>query len=55
MHASALTFPLTPVWALLQGCGQINEVNRYRFIDGIGRSLVLWSSISAGAGLWAAV
>ncbi len=52
--ASALTFPLTPVWALLQGCGQINEVNRYRFIDAIGRSLVLWSGISAGSALWAA-
>lgn len=51
--ASALTFSLTPVWALLQGCGQIKEVNRYRFIDGIGRSLVLWSGIAAGASLWA--
>ena len=52
--ASALSFSLTPTWALLQGCGQINEVNRYRFVDGLGRTLVLWSSISAGAGLWSA-
>ncbi len=52
--ASALAFPLTPIWALLQGCGQINEVYRYRFVDGLGRSIVLWSSIAAGAGLWSA-
>jgi hypothetical protein len=51
--ASALTFSITPVWALLQGCGRIKEVNRYRFIDGIGKSLVLWSGIVAGAELWA--
>lgn len=52
--ASALAFPLTPIWALLQGCGQINEVYRYRFVDSLGRSIVLWSSIAAGAGLWSA-
>jgi O-antigen/teichoic acid export membrane protein len=52
--ASALSFPLTPTFALLQGCGQFDEVNRYRFIDSLGKSLVLWASIVAGAGLWSA-
>jgi hypothetical protein len=52
--ASALTFSLTPIWALLQGCGQIDQVYRYRFIDGLGRNFVLWSGIAAGLGLWSA-
>lgn len=52
--ASVLTFSLTPIWALLQGCGQVREVYRYRFVDGLGKNLVLWSSISVGAGLWSA-
>jgi len=52
--ASSLTFSLTPVWALLQGCGQVNQVNRFRFLDGLGRNIVLWSSFALGAGLWSA-
>jgi hypothetical protein len=52
--ASVLTFSLTPLWALLQGCGQVNEVYRYRFIDGLGKNVVLCASIAAGAGLWSA-
>jgi hypothetical protein len=52
--ASVLTFSLTPIWALLQGCGQVNEVYRYRFIDGLGKNIVLCVSIATGAGLWSA-
>jgi hypothetical protein len=52
--ASALTFSFTPIWALLQGCGQIDQVYRYRFVDGLGRNFVLWSAIAAGLGLWSA-
>ena len=52
--ASAVSFAITPIWALLQGCGQIDEVYRYRFVDGVGRNIVLWGTISAGAGLWSA-
>jgi hypothetical protein len=50
--ASSLVFSLTPVWALLQGCGQVNEVNHFRFLDGLGRNMVLWSSMALGGGLW---
>jgi len=52
--ASVLTFSLTPIWALLQGCGQIGEVYRYKFVESLGKNIVLWSSITAGAGLWSA-
>jgi hypothetical protein len=52
--ASAVSFVITPIWALLQGCGQIDEVYRFRFIDGVCKNVVLWSAIAAGAGLWSA-
>lgn len=52
--ASAMSFAITPTWALLQGCGQIDQVYRFRFIDGIGKNIVLWGAIAAGAGLWSA-
>jgi O-antigen/teichoic acid export membrane protein len=52
--ASVLTFSITPIWALLQGCGQISEVYRYKFVEVLAKSIVLWSCITAGAGLWSA-
>src|SRR5260221_9237747 len=51
---NALSSPRPPGRALRQGWGQINEGNPNPFMDGIGRSLVLGSSISAGAVRWAA-
>jgi hypothetical protein len=52
---SAAGLALTPGWALLLGCGQVAEVNRFRMWETIGRSLVLWAAIASGAQLWAIV
>ena len=46
---------LTPVWSLLEGCNQVSQVNAYRLVQGVGNSLVIWSAIALGAGLWTAV
>jgi hypothetical protein len=51
---TALNFVMTPVWALLLGCGQIRQVNSYRLVESVLRSAVIWSSIALGAYLWSA-
>ena len=52
---SAATLALTPGWAVLLGCGQVAQVNGYRAIETVGRSLVLWTAIIGGAQLWSLV
>jgi hypothetical protein len=44
-----------PFTVLLEGCGQIAVVNRYRLYGAITANVAVWSSILLGAGLWAAV
>jgi len=44
-----------PMISLLEGCGQIREINKFRLIQAFISSLVLWYSIYLGAGLWAMV
>ncbi len=44
------TLPLT---ALLEGCGQLPTLNRYRLAQAVAGTLVLWGAIVGGAGLWA--
>lgn len=53
--ATAAQFALAPAWALVQGCGQVEQVNRYKFYEGAGRTLIFWGCIIAGADLWSAV
>jgi hypothetical protein len=44
-----------PMNALLEGCNQVASVNRFRFLQIVCANLVVWTAISLGAGLWAAV
>lgn len=53
LHSGMLwTLPFT---VLLEGCGQIAVVNRYRLCGAVTANLAVWTSIVLGAGLWAAV
>ena len=44
-----------PFIVLLEGCGQLAIVNRYRAFQGITGSLAVWTCVVLGLGLWAAV
>lgn len=44
-----------PFVALLEGCGQIAVVNRYRVVQAVTCNLAIWTCILLGGGLWAAV
>ncbi len=50
----AVNLMLVPRWTLLEGCNQIPQVYRFRLGQGVLTSLVLWTAISTGAGLWTA-
>lgn len=41
--------------AILEGCNQVVAVHRVRFWQAVTGSLVVWTSMILGAGLWAAV
>lgn len=45
---------LMPFLALLEGCNQVEELNRFRFKLALAESLVMWILIAAGTGLWVA-
>lgn len=45
---------LTPLFALLDGCGRVADVSRVRLIDSVVSILVLWSALASGLGLMAA-
>ncbi len=44
-----------PFTAVLEGCGQIIVVNRYRFVQAVATNLAVWTTMICGGGLWAAV
>lgn len=50
---SALTLALMPLWAFLSGCGHYESVVRYRLLEVVIRSGVLWIALLGGAGLFA--
>lgn len=52
---AAVSFVLTPLWALLAGCGQFRPLNAYRMGETFIRYAALWSSIALGAALWSTV
>lgn len=52
--ASAATLFLMPRTAILQGCHQMEEVNRVGAAQSISGSLAMWASVPSGAGLWSA-
>lgn len=44
-----------PFISILEGCGQVSTVSRFRLSQGVVSSLLLWVSLSLGAGLWSVV
>lgn len=42
-----------PLTAVLEGCGQLPTLNRYRLTQVTIGTIVLWTAIVVGAGLWA--
>lgn len=52
---TALSLMAAPCIALLEGCNQVSVTNRYRAIQGIMGTLVVWWAISGGAALWTCV
>jgi len=49
---TGLTIFLVPIWSLLEGCNQVANVYKYRFMEGLVKSLLVWVAILAGAKLW---
>jgi len=43
---------LLPLVTILEGCGQVLELTRYRFYQSVVSSLLLWSAAYGQAGLW---
>lgn len=43
-----------PMTAILEGCDQLKTVNQYRFRQAVFGTLIVWSIIVSGLGLWAA-
>ena len=52
--ASAGILLVTPIPALLEGCGMVAEVARYRLLQAVAANVALWIAILSGAGLAAA-
>ncbi|WP_339735954.1 hypothetical protein [uncultured Gimesia sp.] len=52
---TALSLIAVPCLSLLDGCNQVAVTNRYRALQGIMGTLVVWICISSGAGLWTCV
>lgn len=50
---TGLNLCFIPIWSLLEGCNQVTSLYKYRFLQGLFSSLVVWLSILSGAGLWA--
>jgi hypothetical protein len=44
-----------PFVVLLEACGQMAVVNRYRVYQAVTANLAIWACVLLGAGLWAAV
>jgi hypothetical protein len=52
--ASAGILLVTPIAALLEGCGMVAEVARYRLLQALAANAALWIALVVGAGLAAA-
>ena len=52
---AAITFFMTPAWALLTGCGQLASLNAFRMVEIAVRYGVLWACVASGASLWSVV
>ena len=45
---------LMPIVTILEGCNQVAEINRFRFIQAVAEAITLWSLILGEAELWVA-
>ena len=52
---TGLQFWSIPFLSLLEGCGQVQTVYRFRFIQGVLITLAIWLTLYFGFGLWIAV
>lgn len=52
--ATGLNLFFLPISAILEGCNQIENLYRYRFVQYLISSIVMWVGIFVGAGLWVA-
>ncbi|MFM7058922.1 MAG: hypothetical protein ACKO2P_18585 [Planctomycetota bacterium] len=52
---NGLQLPLLPLTAILEGCNQLSVINRVRFWQAVIGTIVVWTTISSGFGLWALV
>lgn len=52
---AGLQFWTLPFLSLLEGCGQVQTIYRFRFVQGIIMTLAIWLAMSLGFGLWMAV
>jgi len=50
--ASTLTFQMDPLYAFLEGCGQVKDVAKMRFGQSIAGTLMAWLAIVLGFGLF---
>lgn len=55
MLFAGCSLALAPLVAVLEGCNQVEHVNRYRLMQAITGSVVVWTCLAGGAGLWTAV
>jgi hypothetical protein len=46
---------IAPLIATLEGCNQVSEVNRFRLMQAITGSVIVWSCLVGGASLWTPV
>lgn len=49
---SSCNFIFTPIWALLEGCNQVNYLYKFRLIQIISTNIFLWLAIYFRLGLW---
>ncbi|MBI5195210.1 MAG: hypothetical protein HZA10_02690 [Nitrospirae bacterium] len=49
---TGLILLLVPIWSLLEGCNQVNNLYAFRLWQGLCTSLSLWAAMLAGAELW---
>lgn len=52
---TGISFFLIPVWSLLEGCNQVSNVYKFRFIQSLFGNIAIWIAIMSGAKLWVPV
>jgi hypothetical protein len=52
--ASGVSLWCLPFFSLLEGCGQMEAVYRFRMFQAINTNFCVWAVLLAGGGLWAA-